>query len=130
MSRSTESGFIAIISVIIISAVLMAISFNLSYSGFFARSNVADGEFKQRSGGLAEACIENARIKIAADAAYAGGETVAIGSESCTIMSVTTAGTIKTIKSTASVMGTTTNLQVAVDGQSLAIISWSELATF
>jgi len=123
--RNHESGFIAIISVVIIAALLMAISFTLSSNGFFARANVTDTESKEHSVALAEACVENARIKIAADPAYAGNETLTIGTDQCTITSVT-GSSPKVIIATATFQSAVTNLQVKIDPVTLQIISWEE----
>ena len=123
--RTKESGFIAIISVVIIVALLMAISFALSTSGFFARANVSDSEAKEHSVALAEACVENARIKLAADPAYAGGETMTIGGDQCTITSVT-GGASRIIRTTATFQSTVTTLRVAVSATTLQVLSWEE----
>jgi hypothetical protein len=127
--RTDESGFIAIISVTIVAALLMAVSFALSASGFFARSDIADSEYKERSTALAEACIEDALVKLAADPAYLGNETLTIGTEHCTIMTIPS-GSPKIIKTTAILQSSVSNIAVSVDPLDLSIISWEEVATF
>lgn len=123
----TESGFIAIMSVVIIGAVLMAVSFALSMSGFFARANITDGEFKERSFALAEGCADDALVKVAADTSYSPtNEMVTIGTGQCTIVSIT-GGSQKTIRTTAQVQGATTTIQVIANVTTLAISSWQEL---
>jgi hypothetical protein len=62
---NSQAGFIALVSAIVISALLVLITISLSYSGFFVRANVLDTEFKKESLGFAEACVDVARIKIA-----------------------------------------------------------------
>lgn len=122
-----DSGFIAIISVVIIAALLLAISASLSFSGFFTRSNIADGEYKEHSTALAEACIQEALVKLAANPNYTGNETITIGSDSCTIGSITTSGVQKTIRTSGSFRSTTTNLQVTANALSLSTTGWQEI---
>ena len=125
--KHTESGFIAIISVTIIAALLMAVSFALSTSGFFARSDIADGEYKQRSMALAEACAEDALAKRAADVLYSGSETLTIGSESCSIGSMTVSAGQLTITTSATVQSAATNIIVKANATTLAVTSWEQL---
>lgn len=124
--NTNESGFIAIISVTIIAALLMAVSFALSTSGFFARSDIADGEYKERSMALAEACAQDALVKLAADGSYTGNETMAIGTQQCSILPITASGGQKTVKTTAVVQGATTNILVKADATTLTIVSWEQ----
>jgi hypothetical protein len=123
--RTTESGFIALMSVIIISALMMAVSFALSMSGFLARANVTDSEYKERSMALADGCADDALVKLAANSAYAGNETPV--DIACTILPITTVGSQRIIKTTASVQGATTNIQVTATLDPLTVISWQEL---
>ena len=58
-------GFIALISVILISAVLIALVVMVSAAGFYSRFNVLDYENKKVSVSLAEACAETALVNLA-----------------------------------------------------------------
>ncbi len=60
-------GYIALISAIIISVLLLIITFAVSFSSFFARFNILDSEYKKVSSGLAEACVDTAILEIAKD---------------------------------------------------------------
>ena len=130
-----QSGYMALISAIIISVLLITISIVLSTSSFFSRFNVADGEYKKRSSNLAEACVDSALGKLAQNSLYApapGGDIVSVGSDACTIFSVTTAGGQTTIKTKAAFpaslpQSAVTNLQIIVDSDSFSLISWQEL---
>jgi type II secretory pathway component PulK len=70
MIRNNQKGFIALISVVIISFVLLLVATTLSTKGFYARFNILDSESKERSNALADACIETARLKLANDTSY------------------------------------------------------------
>jgi len=74
-----QGGFIALISVIIITLVLITVITGLATKGFLDRFNIIDGENKEISAGLASACVESARIKIARDGiTYLGNEALLI----------------------------------------------------
>lgn len=57
-----ERGFIALISVVIISFVLLLVATSLTFTGFFTRFDLLDSEFKKRGEAIADACIESARL--------------------------------------------------------------------
>jgi len=125
-----QSGYIALISAIIISFLIMGIALTLSLTGFFNRSDLLDSEFKEISSSLSEACVSTALFKIAGDNDYLGSESIVVGSSTCLIMPVEPLGEQKVIKTTATVQNSTTNLKVTVDKTTLQIISWEEIPTF
>jgi len=123
-----NSGFVALISVIIISAILLLIATSLSFSGFYARYNILDSEFKKRSSTIAEACVDVALLKLTTDTSYNPTNTiVAVGGDSCTIQSITTSGTNKTIYTRSSYKNYITNLKVVVNITNFSVVSWEEL---
>ncbi len=89
-----KKGFIALMSVIIITFVLLLLGISLGFTGFFGRLNIFDSELKVRSNALAEACIEVAILKIAEDPAYSQGSisVIPVDAESCYIFSVDNSG--------------------------------------
>lgn len=146
MIRPTTSGFIALMSVIIISAILLVLVFTLGVSSFFNRFDALDAENKRISLGLAEACVNVAMLKIAQNPNYgttpplpAGGECVSVGDtcsaaaskKVCKICTVTPVATFpKTIETRAVYNGAYTNLSVAVDNSvpgNFTVNAWSEL---
>jgi len=124
-------GYIAITSAIIISLLLMAITFALSFSSFFGRHNVFDSQTKEISYALAEACAEKALLNLAQSSSYAGNETITVKSpDTCDILTVETAGSQKIIKTRAIFQKTTTNIKVVVNMPGPQIVSWEELPNF
>ena len=111
-------GYIALISTIVISLILLALTANMSTAGFYVRFNSLDSEYKRVSLGYAESCIHAALLKLAKNNTYAppsGGETVSVGSEACTIIEVLTDlsdPTKKTIKTKASFRGAFSNMEI------------------
>jgi hypothetical protein len=126
-----EGGYIALTSVIIISLLLITIITALSSVNYFSRYNILENEFKERSSGLAEACVDYSLAKLAANSTYSGGETANIGTDSCRVVSVTSGGNSYSILTQGifPAIGTQrsyTNLSVVVD-LGLNITNWQEV---
>ena len=122
-------GYIALISAIIISVILLTVIPAASFRGFTIRFNILDSEFKERSGNLAEACLDFAALKLTEDSGYTGGEAVTVGSDTCEIRSIEDAGTAKRVQTQAVFQKSYTNLEALVDPLSGDIISWREIET-
>lgn len=131
---TNQSGFIALISVIIISALLLTIVVALNLTGFLGRYNILDSEFKQRSVSLAEACVDTELLNLAYGTTIILPSTVPIASpnpDSCVILSVVGSGptTIITQASFPSAAPhTITNIKAVVDANG-SITSWQECPT-
>lgn len=128
--KQNNNGFIALMSAIIISAVLMLIVINMSLTGFYSRTNILDSETKERSSALADACIDIALLGFAQNASYTGNINVTVGENSCFIGPVTTSGSQKIFKIKAIIANYYTNLNVIIDGTNFSIISTEETPTF
>jgi hypothetical protein len=124
MRLQSEQGFIALISAILISVLLLAITLTISFSGYFARFNVLDSESKERSSALAEGCADTAILDLSLSQNLP--RAVTIGSDTCTIVQETPSLPIKT---QASVNKAWTNLQVTVDAD-YNVVSWEEVPNF
>lgn len=127
-----QGGYIALMSAIIISVILLGLTFTLSFRGFFGRFNILDSEFKERSLGLAEACAERALLRLATIPKYAGNETLTIDGESCQIYPVKSnfpAINQYTIETKAVLGQTVSNIRIVAATSSFSIISWEEIPT-
>ncbi len=139
-----QKGFIALMSVIIISAILLVLLFTLGVASFFNRFDVLDTENKRVSLALAEACVNVAMIRLAKDSTYTvslPGECVGVGDSCgaasakmvCKICGVTVGAAFpKTVEARAVYGGAFTNLSaVLTDGVpgNFTITSWRELAS-
>jgi hypothetical protein len=125
-----QQGYVALISAIIISAVLILISVGASATGFFSRFNVLDGEYKERGNQLAEACVDSELLRLSQNPGDATTGNVSVGSDSCTVFAVLqnspSTGEV-TIETKAVVEQSVTNIKVVVAAGSLNLISWQEL---
>jgi hypothetical protein len=95
-------GFIALMSVIILSAMLLGLVSTANTAGFFARFNALNAEYKQVAFGLAESCANVALLSLAQNYAYdptlnaayvpSQGLLVSLDADSCYIQSITDVG--------------------------------------
>ena len=135
---TSNGGFVALITAIILSIILITVTVALNRIGFLTRSEISDAEYKNRSSALAEACVDTALLNLALDPTYqvTSPQQVSVGVDSCWIRSVTTAGTQNTIETravfpdTAINQGATTNLRIIVNTSDLSIVSWDEIPSF
>lgn len=136
MKLDYRNGFIAITSAVVIAVLLMSVTLSLSLTGFFARFNILDMEYKERGTSLAESCVEVAMLKLANDRGYRitnpPGEAVSLGGLNCEIFSVGESGGQITIKTRAyfpqsGTNRTATNIVVVVRTADLGIVSWEEV---
>jgi cellobiose-specific phosphotransferase system component IIC len=115
-------GFIALISVIIIGFVLLLAVITLGGKSIASRFNLLTLEYKNSSYQLASACVQTAIIGVVNNLSYSLPRSIDVGGQTCTIVSVVS-GTIKT---TATVSGATTNLEVTVNSTTGDVVSWRE----
>lgn len=117
--NKNSRGYIALISAIIISFILISLTLTVSASGYFSRANVSSIEYKRISFGLAESCANTALLNVAQNFYYVpplGGEIVPVGDETCTI---------KTASSTA--LDTTGRKTVYITTQAQYRGAWSNV---
>lgn len=96
-TKNRQDGFIALISAILISAILLDFAVTIGASSFHSRINTLNNEFKKMSESLAEGCINSALLKISQNYYYipaSDGDIISVGTdinnvdENCTIESV------------------------------------------
>ena len=131
---SSRAGFIALIATIVISSLLVATAFTLSMTSFFARSSLLENEYKERSIALAEACVDEALLRLANNPSYdpivAADGVMSVGASTCTITSVQHDFPIagqETIKTKGIFQHSVTNIQVVAHNIDLSIVSWIEI---
>ena len=93
MSYTSDTrGFAALISVLIISAILVTLTLTVSTASFFARADLMDADDAAVAVSEARGCIEAALLKLSQDSSYrpaASGDTIIVdGRHSCTIESI------------------------------------------
>src|SRR3989344_8655555 len=131
--RTYQRGFIALMSAIIISAVLLITIVSGGFTGWNSRFSVFDSESKDRSAALADAGLDTVLLLLAYDATYEGGETILLGDDSCEILAAQNPfGNLRIFRIfpiQAVFNRAYTNVLVTIDIISREIISWEEIAT-
>ena len=128
----TQKGFIALISILIISAVLLATTISLGQFGIASRYFILHLEQKAVSEKLADGCVHIERIKVFNDPFYEVDTPLSypIGDEACTVFDVSADGNESTLEVGAQTGDAVTNLQVVVNNETGDFVSWTEVASF
>ena len=127
-SIKNNTGFVALMSAIIISVILLLIVTNLSLTGFYSRSDILDSELKERSSALAEACADTALLKLANNSSYTGLGTITVfGSDTCTIETIDPNTDPIVVNTKGIFQQATTKLNIKVDKSDLSVVSWEEI---
>ena len=123
-------GFIALMSAVIILAILITATVTGNLTGFYTRFNILDSEFKKHSSALADACVAVLRNKLGADSNYKGPDlNYPVGSDMCNIFAASNPGaSLRTFKVQGIYQNSYTNLQVTIDIDTLDTIAWQETA--
>jgi len=125
-----RSGYIALVSALIISAVVFLVVFALGQASFFGRAGVADAVYKEQARALAEACVNVALLGLSEDDNYAGDETIAVGGDYCEILPVENASSGRIIYAQGMFGGAYTNFKVTLATATVDIIKWEEVRSF
>lgn len=127
-----NKGFVALISIIIISVVLLATTLSLAQFGIANRFFILDLENKRVSEKLAEACVHIARISVYNNPAYvfesANARTIPIDTLTCTINSISRDNNESTVVVTATQNDSITHYKVVIDNTNGTFLSWTELS--
>lgn len=127
---SARGGYVALMSALIISAVVALVIITLGQVSYSGRANIAATHFKEKSRALAEACLNSALLKLAASSSYAGNETITVASDTCKIFTITSTSTGKVIQAQAQYQNSYTDYQIVVATSTASILDWQELQSF
>lgn len=126
---SLDGGYIAIVSAVMVTLVLLLVVLVSSERSFLGNENARTLEAKEESAAAAEGCLEHALLKIAIGS-YSGNETIAVGSSTCAVLPVQFLATGTVIKASSTVRNVTTKLRLIVATSSLQTISKEEVASW
>jgi len=125
-------GYIALISILIISVIAVLIVISSVQLGI-GQSKMAVGKNQSsESYYIAQACAEEALIKLAEDLAYQGNETINISGRNCQILPVEGSGGARTIKVLTTVNNKTKRVRIEINRTTpaLGINFWQEVSSF
>jgi len=128
-----QGGFIALISILILGAMMLVISIGVSLRSIGETDMALSEQESHRALALANLCAEQALMKLESILSYSGNESIIIGSESCDILAISGSGNFtRTVKTQSTVSGHTKKVQVVVSqiSPTMQIASWEEVADF
>ena len=128
-----QEGFIALITVLIISAVVLLVAVSASLLGISESDMGLKQSLSSRAFYLANLCAEDALVKLKQDLGYSGNETLDIDGDSCTILPIEGNGNIdRTVKTKGEVLGQVRKIKVEIDrvNPQMQIRSWLETTEF
>ncbi|MEK7664229.1 MAG: hypothetical protein AAB340_02200 [Patescibacteria group bacterium] len=129
--KKKKKGYIALISAIVISFLLIVITVSLGFGSFFGRFDILDSESKEKSTALAEACVSQAILEASGDTFYSRltDFTIPISGNKCKRSSEQIGNEI-IIKAQAEFNKSYTNLKVIIDNSDFSVVSWKECPNF
>jgi hypothetical protein len=131
MKKNSQHGFVALISAIIISSMLLLVIAAMGATTFYSRFNMLDAELKERSLATAEACADRAFIELVLDPTYTGSTLMLNSIDECRVGKVSWSGSSVQFSVQATSSDTAvTNLQIVVNSGDFSIVSWEELTTY
>jgi len=123
-NNNFQNGFIALMSVVILSAVMIMVTITLGTVTYFSRMGEFNNESKELSYFLAYTCIDYAEFQLTIDLDYPGNEILTVGDYQCGILPITKEdgdghkkkkGKNRRVTTTATVLNSTTTLQKQFD---------------
>lgn len=125
-----QSGYVALMAVLIVGAAATAITLVLLVSGTDSQRATLLGQQSKQARALAVACAEEALQQIHDNIAYSGTNTLSIGAGSCTYVVTVTAPTTRSITASGTVGNVLRKLQTGgiINVSSISISSWQEVS--
>ena len=124
------NGYIALISAILITLILITAALAVGLGGFWSRFNILGSEVKAGSTGLAEACLEHARLRLAEEDVYAGDDTIPVGEAECYIAPVAHCSSQKIVVTRGIYREAHTILRVELQNGTGDVLSFDEIPSF
>jgi hypothetical protein len=119
-------GYVAIMSALIITAIIVVMMIGLGQVAYLNRANISEAHFKEKSRALSEACVNTALLKLVASSSYAGNETIAVASDTCKIVGVVSSSTGRIVTTQGQYQNSYTNLKITVATSTVLVIGWEE----
>lgn len=124
-------GFVALMSALVISVVLLLIASGGSLAGFFTRVNSLSFEYKEVTLALADACVSHTLLALSLDNDYSGNATTTLGeNRECYTGDISESGGTYTFRTRSYLNDVYTILEVETEAPDFTIVSYEELPTF
>jgi len=130
MVNTRESGYIALMAVLIVGAAATAIALVLLVSGSDAQRSALIEQQSKQARVLAIACGQEALQQIHDNLAFSGTATLTMGQGSCSYVVAVSAPTTRSIVATGTVGNVIRKLQAActVNIANISLTSWQEIS--
>jgi len=129
-----NKGYIALISILIISALMLTISIGLSLRSIGETKMALAEQLSSRALALADACAEHALEKLKEDLNYSGNETIIIdGSDTCDVLATEGSdNNNRIVKTQATISDYVRKIKadIAVVNPEMQFNYWNEVADF
>jgi len=127
-----NNGFVALLGVMVVTAIGLTVSVTLLASGSFTAQNSKILEDKYEARTLADACAEKALANIQVNTSYTGSENLNIGAGSCSFLVIDAGGSNREINSEGIVGNSIVRLKVLVNQVVPQVVtsSWQEVSSF
>ena len=128
-----QRGFIALISILILSALMTAVALGMSERSQASSREGIDSEVGLEATTMAENCAEHALLRFKLDATYMGDEILSIGGNTCKIYPFEadgSGGKLMKTESTVSLYAKRILIEARRTGTNTELISWQNVAHF
>jgi hypothetical protein len=126
-----KEGYVTLISVLIVSAVGLAIAISVLLLGINSTKTSLVIEQSDEARVLANTCVDEALERIRRNSAYTGTVTLNLGNGSCSYIVQDTGGTSRQIDSTGTIGTIVRKVQVILDQVSpMNVVTWQDVADF
>lgn len=127
-----KTGYIALISVIILGAIGLAIATSLLLLGLGSSRTSFAVEQSDMAKGLANACAEQGLLRIKKESGYVGTTTINFGNNSCSYEIQNPGGQTRIINASGTVGSVIHKVKISISAitPSIIISSWQEVADF
>jgi hypothetical protein len=126
--QHTQSGYIALLSILIMGAVSLAIASALLIGGTDSQRETLALQQSTQARSLATSCGEEAMQQIHDNTTFTGTSSLTLGAGNCTYTVTNTGGASRTILATGVVGNVTRSVQISatVGASAISVVSWQD----
>jgi len=131
--KKFSRGYIALITVIIVGAIVLAMVISSTVIGIYQSHNGLLAENLAQADSLAAACAEKTLMELKNNENYLGNETMNLGNGQCQIAPIENLGAgARVVKTSGTVNQATKKIRIEISqiNPAIVFISWQEVADF
>jgi len=127
-----NGGYITLVSVLVVSAVGVAIAVSLILLGLGSSRTSFANEQSNQAKGLANSCVEEALQQIRDSTPFTGAGNLTLGQGTCTYIVTSQGGQNRTIISSGTVGTIIRKVKIIIDkiNPTIQVVSWQQVADF